>query len=185
MTSLEELSGRIDTLDQTALFLQQSILQRPDITAYSSIQGIWNQSFNSLNTNLNTLIQKISSLYSLYTNLNISVASNYAVFTGHSGQSGIHFTEPWDTRSITGTSYTATATDNALVTNAINNNITITMPSVTAVSGRPYTIKKVDNTANNVTITGNATFDGAGSLTLSGQYNYYNLFSNGTEWLLF
>lgn len=184
MTSLEELSGRIDTLDQTALFLQQSILQRPDITAYSSIQGIWNQSFNSLNTNLNTLIQKISSLYSLYTNLNISVASNYAVFTGHSGQSGIHFTEPWDIVSITGLTYSASSTDNVLVTDATNNSITITMPNVT-VSGRPYTIKKVDSTANNVTITGNATFDGTGSLTLSGQYNYYNLFSNGTEWLLF
>ena len=69
-------------------------------------------------------------------------------------------------------------------------NVTVTLPSCTDISGdafvgRVVTIFKVD-AANDVIIDGNAseTINGATTVTMSSQYNYRTIFSNGVEWFV-
>ena len=67
-------------------------------------------------------------------------------------------------------------------------NVTATLPDATtgdAASGRVVTIFKVD-AANDVIIDGNGsqTINGATTVTMSSQYNYRTIVSNGTEWFV-
>ncbi len=183
--TLSELSGRVNSIDTAIIYLQQDLLQRPDITAFSNFQVIWNQSFDSILANINTLISRVSSLYSLYTNLNITVSNNLGYLTGHTGQSNIHFLETWDTTSITGASYTIAQTDNLILGNCTGSNTLLSLPSVSTASGRFYSIKKIDAGAFNVIVTGGGTsIDSSLSRTITGQYDYVTLASNGTQWLV-
>jgi len=67
-------------------------------------------------------------------------------------------------------------------------NVTVTLPDATtgdAAAGRVVTIFKVD-AANDVIIDGNGsqTINGATTVTMSAQYNYRTIVSNGTEWFV-
>ena len=67
-------------------------------------------------------------------------------------------------------------------------NVTVTLPAVAsgdANVGRVVTIFTVD-AANDVIIDANAseTINGATTVTMSSQYNYRTIFSNGTEWFV-
>lgn len=61
---------------------------------------------------------------------------------------------------------------------------TVTLPS--ASTTYKYTIKKIDSSGNNVVINPGAgnTIEGASSVTLSAQYDYRTLVSNGTTWYI-
>jgi len=67
-------------------------------------------------------------------------------------------------------------------------NVTVTLPDATAgaaATGRVVTIFKVD-AANDVIIDGDGsqTINGATTVTMSAQYNYRTIISNGTEWFV-
>ena len=67
-------------------------------------------------------------------------------------------------------------------------NVTVTLPdcrSGDALAGRVVTIFKVD-AANDVIIDGDGsqTINGATTVTMSSQYNYRTIFSNGVEWFV-
>ena len=67
-------------------------------------------------------------------------------------------------------------------------NVTATLPDATtgdAAAGRVVTILKVD-AANDVIIDGDGsqTINGATTVTMSSQYNYRTIISNGTEWFV-
>ena len=69
-------------------------------------------------------------------------------------------------------------------------NVTVTLPDCTDVNGDAYigrvvTIFKVD-AANDVIIDGDGsqTINGATTGTMSSQYNYRTIFSNGVEWFV-
>ena len=67
-------------------------------------------------------------------------------------------------------------------------NVTVTLPDATAgdaLLGRVVTIFKVD-AANDVIIDGDSsqTINGATTVTMSSQYNYRTIISNGTEWFV-
>lgn len=84
--------------------------------------------------------------------------------------------------------YTADATDYTIFCNATSGAITINLPSAatSGVSGRVYVIKKTDNSANAVIVDGNAaeTIDGAATYSLSTQYKYVTIQSNGANWFV-
>lgn len=63
-------------------------------------------------------------------------------------------------------------------------NRTITLPAASGCSRRIYVIKKIDNSANTVTIDGNATetIDGALTKIVNTQYAGYAIQSDGTNW---
>jgi hypothetical protein len=80
--------------------------------------------------------------------------------------------------------YTATANENAIFVDATSGPVTITLPAISGNDGRRYWIKKIDVSANAVTIDGDAseTIDGATTYTLSNQYDWVSIIVNGTEW---
>lgn len=77
-----------------------------------------------------------------------------------------------------------TASDGSAFVDASGAPRTITLPPASSVTGRIYTVKKVDASANAVTIdpTGTETIDGASTATISGQYDSLTMQSDGTRW---
>lgn len=87
--------------------------------------------------------------------------------------------------SITTVTVDYTAADKTVIlADATSGTVTITLPAVSGLTGREYMIKKVDSTANKVTIDGNGaeTIDGATTQDLNTQYTGFNVVTDGTEW---
>jgi hypothetical protein len=87
------------------------------------------------------------------------------------------------TKTVT-TTYTATGNDALVRADATGGAFTVTLPSAAAVPGLRLTFKKIDASANAVTISraGTNTIDGATTKTLTTQYQTLSLQSNGTGW---
>lgn len=75
-------------------------------------------------------------------------------------------------------------TDSTVLCDASGGIFTVTLPDVLEFSGFRYNIKKVDTSANDVTIDGDgANIDGAGTKLLSGSgYPSFYVQSDGTQW---
>ena len=81
--------------------------------------------------------------------------------------------------------YTTTATDTLLKADCTVASFTITLLGA-ASAGQPVTIKRVDGSANTVTIatTGGQSIDGQATLALTGQYVAVTLVSDGANWFV-
>lgn len=92
-------------------------------------------------------------------------------------------------KSITA-NYTAEWSDTVLLVNATGGNITVTLPDSGTVSstkdemGKIFHVKKVDASANTVTIDGfsTQTIDGATTKVLTTQYDSISIVSDGSNW---
>lgn len=83
--------------------------------------------------------------------------------------------------------YTATSADHAIACDATGGAFTITLPGAASVgAGFVLIVKKVDSSANAVTVDGSGaeTIDGALTYSLSSQWKYVALMSNGAGWLI-
>jgi hypothetical protein len=80
--------------------------------------------------------------------------------------------------------YTATATDYTILCNASGGAFTITLPAAASHTGRIYYIKKIDSSANTVTVDGNSseTIDDGLTAVLTVQYESITIQSDGSEW---
>lgn len=80
--------------------------------------------------------------------------------------------------------YTATTVDSVLTCDASTANITVTLPSPS--DGLTYSIKKIDTSANIVTIlaTGGALIDGVASIDIETDGDCYTILSDGTNWYI-
>jgi hypothetical protein len=80
--------------------------------------------------------------------------------------------------------YTATSTDYFIFCDATSGNITITLPTAVGLAGKVYVIKKIDASANTVTIdgAGSETLDGATTIVIGVQYTSYSIVSNNANW---
>jgi hypothetical protein len=77
--------------------------------------------------------------------------------------------------------YTATEKDHTILVNAASAGVTITIPAAAAAnSGWVFLIKKIDSSGNAVTIGG--TVDGAASPTITSQWDYRRIQSDGSAW---
>ncbi len=85
------------------------------------------------------------------------------------------------TKTVT-SAYTLTSSDQTLFVNASAGAFTVTLPAV--VAGRMYTIKKIDISANTVTIAtpSGVTIDSASSALLKSPSAYVNISSDGTNY---
>ena len=90
--------------------------------------------------------------------------------------------------AITGktAAYTATIADNTILCSAATAAFTLTLPAASGIAGREYVIKKIDSSANAVTVDGNAseTIDGALTYALSTQYKYVHIKTDGSNWFI-
>ena len=68
--------------------------------------------------------------------------------------------------------------------NATSGNLTVTLPTNSA--GREIDIKKIDSSANTVTIDGNGseTIDGNSGIVISSQHNSLTMVSDGSNWFI-
>jgi hypothetical protein len=82
--------------------------------------------------------------------------------------------------------YTLVATDYTVLGNATTASFSLTLPTSVGATGQVYIIKKVDSTANTVTITttSSQTIDGSASKVLSYQYDGFQLQSDGANWII-
>lgn len=74
--------------------------------------------------------------------------------------------------------------DFIVLANALYEDAIVTLPEASYATGRVYNIKRIDATANIVTIVpaGSETIDGEASLRLWNQYDNYTIVSDGVNW---
>jgi hypothetical protein len=82
--------------------------------------------------------------------------------------------------------YTPNALDHTILVNAGNGAITINLPAVDSNTGRQLIVKKIDSSANAVTIdgSGDETIDGSASQVISLQYESLTLACDGSAWYI-
>jgi len=82
--------------------------------------------------------------------------------------------------------YTVTATDYTVAANASTGALSITLPTSVGVTGKVYVVKKMDSTANVVTVatTSSQTIDGATTRALSLQYDAIMVQADGANWIV-
>lgn len=84
------------------------------------------------------------------------------------------------------TAYTILSTDGVILADATSAGFTLTLPTAASMSGRSVVVKKIDASANAVTIDGDGaeTIDGAATVSTAVQWTAFRLVSNGTAWFL-
>lgn len=84
------------------------------------------------------------------------------------------------------TDYTITGSDSVILADATTAAFNVTLPTAASISGRQYTIKRINGGANNVTVntTSSQTIDGSTSNVLSAQYASVTVVSDGANWLI-
>jgi hypothetical protein len=82
--------------------------------------------------------------------------------------------------------YTLTATDEVIKADATTATFAVTLPTAVGKTGQEYTIKKVDATANAVTIatTSSQTIDGSTTYSLAAQWKYVKVISDNSNWII-
>jgi hypothetical protein len=81
---------------------------------------------------------------------------------------------------------TLTELDEYVFGNATSTSFNITLPTAVGADGQRYTIKKIDASANSVSVitSSSQTIDGASSVSLSSQWDYVTVIANGGNWLI-
>ena len=81
---------------------------------------------------------------------------------------------------------TLSADNYIVLVDASNTGFTLTLPVASSHANRIYTIKKIDNSVNKVTIDANSTetIDGEETIELKTQYAYVTIVCDGTEWFI-
>lgn len=85
-------------------------------------------------------------------------------------------------QSVTASTYTATVGDSFIKCDCTSNAIAVTLPDADQTKGKRYTIKKIDATANAVTVSATQTIDDAASQIISTQYDSIDIMSDGVEY---
>lgn len=77
-------------------------------------------------------------------------------------------------------------THNVILVDATGGSRTMNLPTAASSTRREYVVKKIDSSGNTVVLDGNAseTIDGATTQTLTGQYDWFKIKSNGTAWYI-
>jgi len=84
------------------------------------------------------------------------------------------------------TTYTVVLTDYTLTGDATTASFTMTLPTAASSTGKIFSFKKIDSSANTVTIKGNGAelIDGTNTKVITTQYGGFTLQSNGTVWYI-
>ena len=81
--------------------------------------------------------------------------------------------------------YTVTINDSFLAVDATAGAVTVTLAPAAEFIGKRITIKKIDSSANAVTVSGSETIDGAATQVITVQYDAICVMSDGTEsWIV-
>lgn len=88
-------------------------------------------------------------------------------------------------RTVT-TNYTIVSADEYVFADATSGALTVSLPAVAGYTGRVFEVKKIDSSANLVTVDPNGaeTIDGAATRVLATQYEAVQFISNGSAWFI-
>lgn len=115
--------------------------------------------------------------------MSLTSTGNVGIGTPSSPHSVLHVDGALATAISTKTAnYTLTTTDSIILADATAANINVTLPTASGISGRQYTVKRIDGSVNTATVVG--TIDGAANYTLSAQWKYVTVVSDGTNWMI-
>lgn len=80
--------------------------------------------------------------------------------------------------------YTATTSDEVLLCDATTASFTVTLPAASGNNKLKLTLKKIDSSANTVTIDGNVaeTIDGQTTIVIAQQHTSYEIVCDGSNW---
>jgi hypothetical protein len=80
--------------------------------------------------------------------------------------------------------YTLADSDGFIDADASLGDVTITLPTAIGRAGREFTVKRVDNSGNTLTLaaSGGQNIDGSSTYTLSSQNSTINVVSSGSSW---
>jgi len=108
-----------------------------------------------------------------------------SLVVGTSGDISLNGSVSFAVKSVTA-NYTATASDRVILCDATSNSITVSLPSASGITGRVYTIKRIDGSTNTVTIdpNGSETIDGASTYSLGSQWDFVTIVSDGSNWVI-
>ena len=163
-------AGAIEFVTDTLYFTQTTSTTRKTIAAYDDTSGAKGDIYYRDNSGYFTRLGIGS------TNQVLSVASGIPAWA-----------QPiFNIATKTGTTYTISSTDTVIIADATSNNVAITLPTASTVTGYRYYIKRKDNAAHTVTISrsGSDTIDGATSQTLDVQYTSATVVSDGSNWYI-
>lgn len=110
-----------------------------------------------------------------------------ALGIGTTAHTRLHVAGPIATALATKTAaYTITATDSTILADATGGAFTVTLPTAVGITGRLYTVKKIDSSGNVVTVgtTSSQTIDPATTYALSTQWAAVRVVSNGANWFV-
>lgn len=108
-----------------------------------------------------------------------SAALGYVL--GANGSWGAPGNTTYASRTVTA-NYSVVGGDYTILCDATSGPITITLLGIAFASGKIFNIKKIDSSANQITITGDATIDGSASYFLPFQNQSVSVQCNGTIW---
>lgn len=82
--------------------------------------------------------------------------------------------------------YVLTATDSVVTADATSGVFNLTLPTAVGIKGRQYTLKKIDASANAVTVntTSSQTIDGVTTYSLPVRWKFVIVVSDGTNWVI-
>ena len=82
--------------------------------------------------------------------------------------------------------YTITSTDDVIAADAAGGAVTITLPTAAGITGRQFTVKRINTGANTVTVatTGGQTIDGDATQILNLPQTSISMVSDGTNWVI-
>ncbi|MDB4442331.1 hypothetical protein N9219_02810 [bacterium] len=140
-------------------------------------------SFGSANITVNKYMQPPSDLGAAFGSASRQWSTGYfgsVVASGTLTTAGL----ATGVQTITAASDTLVNTDHTNLCDCTSNAITVNLPAASA--GQRFEIKKIDATANAVTIDGNGseTIDGALTKVITAQYESVTLVSDGTNWFI-
>lgn len=122
----------------------------------------------------------------------VDYSGNTLMVLKSTGNFGIGTASPNSTLNINGSfaktyiskavDYTATSSDCVIDVTATGK--TITLPTAVGITGRQYTIKLTASGTGTIATTTSQTIDGSSTYSLSAQYKYVTVVSNGSNWII-
>jgi len=135
---------------------------------------------------------KISSFFGLVNGGKLQAYDNFGVNIPNYNHENIHsrcqINGSFATKvDVVSANTTLGVNHHVVLVNASNGARTITLPNATTCAGRQYVIKKIDSSTNAVTIAPQSgqTIDGQANISITAQYDYRKVVSDGANWYLF
>ncbi len=193
-----DLGSYLDNTDAQTLNLSANILSISSGNSVNLASYLDNTDNQSLTYSNDTLyIQNGNNVYLGGTNQSLSLSGNNLSISGgntvtlnnvtFTGQTKLDGTFTYKIKNVDGNDDPYTAGDETLIlADGSLGAMQVRLPAAASVPGRVYIIKKIDNSANAITINPNSveTIDGVLTPTLSTQFAFLKVISTGSSWYI-